>query len=121
MKNRFEGHPHKLRKKNFMISLLIGSLTGAGIMLLFAPQSGRQTRANLYPRSILMGNRAQINHMPSTFKTAKVPVKVTPSIMSPVFLPMDNRSSTIRRSSLLPKTEGQLLTEELLANDSLGG
>jgi hypothetical protein len=107
--------------KHLLISLLVGSLTGAAIMLLFAPQSGRRTRANLYQRSILMGNRGQMNHVSSTIKVLGVPVKVTPVIMRPALLTMVNKGSKIRYSSFMPKTENQLLIEELLANDSLGG
>ena len=33
-----------LRSRNILFSLLIGGITGAAIMLLLAPQSGKQTR-----------------------------------------------------------------------------
>jgi gas vesicle protein len=38
--------------KNIFIGLLIGGLAGAATMLLFAPQSGKQTRANIQLKSI---------------------------------------------------------------------
>jgi len=122
LKNSIEKQVRDLRNlKHLLISLLIGSLTGAAIMLLFAPQSGRQTRANLYQRRILMGNREQMNHVSSTTKAPGVPAKGTPVIMKPAFLTMGNRGSKIQHSSFKPKTENQLLIEELLVNDSLGG
>jgi hypothetical protein len=122
VKNSIEKQVRDLSNlKHLFISLLIGSLTGAGIMLLFAPQSGRQTRANLYQRRILMGNREQMNHVSSTNKAPGVPAKGTPVRMRPAFLTIGNRGSKIQHSSFMPKTENQLLIEELLVNDSLGG
>jgi len=42
---------------NVLISLLIGGLTGAVAMLLFAPQSGKRTRAQIELKSIQLRNR----------------------------------------------------------------
>ena len=36
--------------KNILVGLLIGSLGGALVMLMFAPQSGRITRARIFHR-----------------------------------------------------------------------
>ena len=44
--------------KNVMIGLMIGSLAGATIMLLFAPQSGRQTRGQIYQKNTQVLDRA---------------------------------------------------------------
>ena len=45
MKMDFSDYFHYLQKsKNILISLLIGSLGGAIVMLLLAPQSGKSTR-----------------------------------------------------------------------------
>ncbi len=61
MKNRIDEHVRNLRNtKNVLISLLIGSLTGAAVMLLFAPQSGRLTRALIYQRRIQLRDRTQV-------------------------------------------------------------
>lgn len=38
------------RTKNILFSLLIGGMTGAAIMLFFAPQSGRQTRSQIFKK-----------------------------------------------------------------------
>jgi gas vesicle protein len=38
--------------KNMLIGLLVGGLAGAGAMLLFAPQSGAETRNQIRERSI---------------------------------------------------------------------
>ena len=37
--------------KNILIGLLIGSLGGALVMLMFAPQSGKITRARIFHRA----------------------------------------------------------------------
>ena len=47
--------------KNVMIGLMIGSLAGATIMLLFAPQSGRQTRGQIYQKNTQVLDRNQID------------------------------------------------------------
>jgi len=44
--------------KGFLTGILIGSLTGAGAMLLLAPQSGRRTRARLQRKSIELREQA---------------------------------------------------------------
>ncbi|HET7010309.1 MAG TPA: YtxH domain-containing protein [Anaerolineales bacterium] len=43
--------------KNVLIGLVIGSLAGAATMLLFAPQSGMQTRAQIRRKSIQLRDR----------------------------------------------------------------
>jgi gas vesicle protein len=47
--------------KNVMIGLMIGTLTGATIMLLFAPQSGRQTRGKIYQRNTQVLDHKQMD------------------------------------------------------------
>jgi gas vesicle protein len=61
--------------KNVLISLLIGSLTGAAIMLLFAPQSVRQTRAQIYQRSIQLRDRTQMDRVSAALDAGKTPVE----------------------------------------------
>jgi len=43
---------------NFLAGLLIGSLAGAGTMLLLAPQPGKKTRAQIQRKSIELRNQA---------------------------------------------------------------
>jgi gas vesicle protein len=43
--------------KNAVIGLLIGSLVGATVMLLFAPQSGKRTRTEIQLKSIQLRDR----------------------------------------------------------------
>ena len=42
--------------KNILIGLLIGSLGGALVMLMFAPQSGKITRARIFHRASNLQN-----------------------------------------------------------------
>jgi len=48
---------HNNNPQNILISLLVGSLAGAVAMLLFAPQSGKQTRDLLEEKSIQLRDR----------------------------------------------------------------
>ena len=45
------------KTQNILLGLLIGSLAGATAMLLFAPQSGQRTRAQIQSKSIHSLNR----------------------------------------------------------------
>jgi gas vesicle protein len=42
---------------NVLVGMLIGGLTGAGVMLLFAPQSGEKTRALIQLKSVELRDR----------------------------------------------------------------
>jgi gas vesicle protein len=58
MVNNNHRHAYDINKtKNVLVGLLIGGLAGAGAMLLFAPQSGRRTRAQIQQKSIQLRNR----------------------------------------------------------------
>ena len=58
MGNNFEKHSTGMNStKNVLIGLLIGGLAGAATMLLFAPQSGKETRAQIQLKSRQLRDR----------------------------------------------------------------
>ncbi len=58
MKTSIIQHKRNIKNaKNVLISLLVGSLTGAVVMLLFSPKSGRQIRDLLYQKGVQVGNQ----------------------------------------------------------------
>jgi gas vesicle protein len=62
MENNIEEHAYDINNtKNVLIGLLIGGLAGAIAMLLFAPQSGKRTRAQIEHKSIQLRNRTTKN------------------------------------------------------------
>ncbi len=65
MNNRIEKYMRKLRnrKNAVLFSMLIGSLIGVAITLLYAPQSGAQTRAQIHLRSMQLRNQAQMERV----------------------------------------------------------
>jgi gas vesicle protein len=77
MKNSVEEHVRGTKKiKNIMIiSLLIGSLIGTAVTLLFAPQSGRQTRTQIHQRSIQSRDRKQMDRLSAALEAGNLPVE----------------------------------------------
>jgi gas vesicle protein len=82
--------------------LLIGGLAGLGAMMLFTPQSGKKTRT-------------QSKHMSKDDNKIKIHVPGEPQEAAKKIENIPNRDS----STL--KIKDQEISEELLANDSLGG
>jgi predicted acylesterase/phospholipase RssA len=80
MKNDVGKYLRKLRntKNALLISMLIGSLIGAAVALLFAPQSGAQTRAQIHEMSIQSRDRKQMDRLSAALEAGKMPVEVAP-------------------------------------------
>jgi len=56
--NNIEEHAYDgSNTKNVLIGLLIGGLAGAAAMLLFAPQSGKRTRAQIQRKRVQLRDR----------------------------------------------------------------
>jgi gas vesicle protein len=73
MKNNLEQFLRKIRntKNTMLFSMMIGSLIGAAVTLLYAPQSGKQTRAQIRLRGIQMRDHAQMERV-SEALTARI-------------------------------------------------
>jgi gas vesicle protein len=62
MENNIEEHGYTINNtRNILIGMLIGGLAGAVAMLLFAPQSGKRTRAQIQQKSIQLRDRTTKN------------------------------------------------------------
>ncbi len=62
MENNLEEHMYnKNGLLNILIGTLVGGLAGAAVMLLFAPQSGKRTRAQIQNKSIQLRDRTTKN------------------------------------------------------------
>jgi gas vesicle protein len=60
MENSNEEHVHEEKhSSNLFVGLLIGALAGAVAMLLYAPQSGKQTRAEIQLKSIQLRDQTK--------------------------------------------------------------
>ena len=59
MENNIEGHAYNPKNtRPVLLGLLIGGLTGAAAMLLFAPQSGKRLRTQIRQESVQLSDRA---------------------------------------------------------------
>jgi gas vesicle protein len=62
MENNIEEHAYDINNTmNVLIGVLIGGLAGAVAMLLFAPQSGKRTRAQIQNKTIQLRDRTTMN------------------------------------------------------------
>jgi len=77
MKNSDGKHMRRFRvtKNAMLISMLIGGLIGSVVTLLFAPQSGRQTRAQIHARSIQLSERKQMDRLSAALEAGNMPVE----------------------------------------------
>jgi gas vesicle protein len=76
MKQSADEHVRHLRNaRTVLISVLVGGLTGAAVMLLFAPQSGRRTRAQIYQRSIQLPDRRQMDRVSAALEVRRTALK----------------------------------------------
>ena len=81
-----ENHPekHAYNKNgplNVLFGALIGGLVGAAAMLLFAPQSGRQTRAQIQNKSIELRDRTTKNIKKAVAQVRSETDKITTEVM----------------------------------------
>ena len=62
MDKQIEEHTHKVSNAPQMLAgMAIGSLAGAGVMLLLAPQSGKRTRTRIQQKSMELRDQAADN------------------------------------------------------------
>lgn len=110
-----------------LTGLLIGGLTGFGAMMLLAPQSGKKTRDQIKQKSVELQTRT-VNTFDdlvvlSHFDNRKILVgtrgKIAP--LNEYRTPDRKSENQSKQTSPSPKTKAEILSEELLANDSLGG
>jgi gas vesicle protein len=108
-----------------LTGLLFGALAGFGTMMLLAPRSGKKTRAQIGLKSIELQDRATDTYDDlvtlSHFDNRKILTRaqeLTVPENRHVGKAIENLSN--QTTSTL-KTEIQLMSEELLYNDSIGG
>lgn len=77
MKNGVEKYIRKFRntKNALLISMLIGSLLGAVVTLLYAPQSGKQTRDQIHLRSVQLHDRDQLKRVSAILQAGNTSVE----------------------------------------------
>jgi len=113
----------KLDSVGFMTGMLFGTLAGFGAMMLFAPQSGKKTRTQIEEKSIELQDRATDTYDDlvtlSHFDNRKI-LTGTQELTENKYAGKAIENLSNQASSTL-KTEMQLMSEELLYNDSLGG
>jgi gas vesicle protein len=116
---------NKPSSAGLLTGLLLGTLAGFGTMMLLAPKSGRKTRAQIGLKSIELQDRVTdtyddlvtLSHFDNRkILTGTQELTVTENKHAGKALEnLPNQASTTL------KTEMQLMSEELLYNDSIGG
>jgi len=111
----------KQSSAGFLTGLVFGALAGFGTMMLFAPKSGNKTRAKIGLKSIELQDRVTDTYDDlvtlSHFDNRKI-LTGTQELTENKHTAIENLSN---QASSTPKTKMQILSEELLYNDSLGG
>lgn len=81
MESNFEEHEYNTKNtRNALLGLLIGSLTGATAMLLFAPQSGKQLRTQIREESIQLRDRTTTGINGATEQVRSVTNRITAEV-----------------------------------------
>ena len=113
----------KRNSVSLLTGLLFGALAGFGAMILLAPQSGKKTRIQIGEKNMELQNRATDTYDDlvtlSHFDNRKI-LTGTQGLTENKHAgkAIENLSNQV--SSTI-KTEMQIMTEDLLYNDSLGG
>jgi len=119
-------HTTDTNKRNsvgLLTGLLFGALAGFGAMMLLAPQSGKKTRAQIGLKSIELQDLATDTYDDlvtlSHFDNRKI-LTGTQELTENTHAGKANKNLSNQASSML-KREIQIMSEELLYNDSIGG
>jgi gas vesicle protein len=113
----------KLSSAGFLTGLLFGTLAGFGTMMLLAPKSGKKTRAQIGLKSIELHDRVTDTYDDlvtlSHFDNRKILTKTQElTEYKHTGKALENLPN---QASATHKTEMQIMSEELLYNDSIGG
>src|SRR5512140_3286026 len=81
MENNIEEPTYPRNSRNVLIGILVGGLAGAAAMLLFAPQSGKQTRAQIEQKSIQLRDLTSKNIKKAVKQVRSETNRITADVM----------------------------------------